>query len=116
MASKDAIVAALETRYDHFAARTVFGELLAAAGLEDQKTYGLEEIQKLTEELVRGGDRIEAAVDRLNGLAEKEKPKAAKAAPKAAAEKPAAAKPAASKPAAKTPAKKSTSSRSRAKS
>ena len=125
MASKDAIVAALEYRYDHFAARAVFRELLATAGLEEQKTYGQDEIKKLAEGLVRVGDRVEAVVDRLNGIAEKEKPKVAEPAPTAAEEKPAAAKPAAAKPAAAKPAaakpaakaaKKGTASRSRAKS
>ena len=113
MASKDAILEILESRYDYHAARVIFRDLHATAALEEQRSYGPDEIGKLAEALVRVGERAEAAVDALNGLATEAKAKATKAA-EAKSEKEKAS--AASESEGAKTAKKPASSRSRSKS
>lgn len=70
MATKEAILALFEQRFDYYSARTVMGEALARAGLADRKDYDAEQLDRLVQGLVLTGhgmlDRLIAGLKSLD--------------------------------------------------
>jgi len=80
MASRSEILNILETRYDHYSAKTIFSDVLEAAKLESKSKYEPAEVTKIANTLIRVGIRVERAVDRIRALGSGKPPKAAPAA------------------------------------
>ena len=106
MASRSAILAILETRFDHYSSKVVFAEVLEFAGLESQAKYEPSEMKKFVTALVRVGHRVENVIDRINALDAPKSAKTSKSTAPAEEPVPSADPVAADKPAAGAPVKK----------
>ncbi len=70
MISHEAILAVLETRFDHVSARVVLGEALRVAGLgSSKKVYSPEEVRSLSNAVAGVATRVESVTAALNDLA-----------------------------------------------
>lgn len=80
--AKDAVIAALRLRYDHYSAESMFGVVRERASLADKAAYEAGELRALREVLAHMNDRLGGVVARLDDML------GAPAAPSAAPAKP----------------------------